>query len=517
MSDTKSSLGMFGWGSIAALAAFVASTQLSPQAFDLVRPADRQGLASAPVVDSDISARLWEDPFTALRRYDVEWPKRCELERLSRSVSDDCSAQANSNRRTPVTLLNRLDARALERWSDALVIVGLVPGADFVGGEEARRRIRYATLAGLMAQGYVPDRPERLSLLEFKGVHAELSSPRAAAGSSVEPQPAPHCASSTDGRSSEAVKRSRLSVTVPYEILSQRRGLGDAARANGRYGQVALLWVDESSLPQPKLDALAKMLNMALGLRVRQEAWAKLTPLPAQAAGTAEAGKVPDAPSLAIIGPSSTDSLRTAIADLRRAADRKSPNRGAMEAVACQEPGPQDPDPPGFSGYSLLANATFYSAASTAPAHLIGELQGQPLETFVPQQLRRIVGDTAEPTASVIRTIATDDVLIDSLLDELKLRLPPDKPRRIVVVAERDSLYSQGLIQELRRRLDANKQRQLLLDEVYFFRGLDGAELRDSGDKPAKPAANDPNAKTPELPEGRDQLDYLRRVGQALA
>src|SRR5262249_33666100 len=37
------------------------------------------------------------------------------------------------------------------------VIASLLPGADFLGVEEARRRIRYAILAGLAAEGFVPD------------------------------------------------------------------------------------------------------------------------------------------------------------------------------------------------------------------------------------------------------------------------------------------------------------------------------------------------------------------------
>ena len=103
-----------------------------------------------------------------------EWPKRCEQERASRQVSGDCSAKAHDARQ-PEALLKRLDVDANGDWADSLVVISLVPGDDFVGGEEARRRLRYATLAGLMAQGYVPDRPERLSLLEFRGLSPVLS------------------------------------------------------------------------------------------------------------------------------------------------------------------------------------------------------------------------------------------------------------------------------------------------------------------------------------------------------
>ena len=41
----------------------------------------------------------------------------------------------------------------------------MLPGADFIGVEEARRRVRYAVLAGLNAEGFVPDDSEHMGLL----------------------------------------------------------------------------------------------------------------------------------------------------------------------------------------------------------------------------------------------------------------------------------------------------------------------------------------------------------------
>ncbi|KAK6023887.1 PAS domain S-box protein, partial [Ostertagia ostertagi] len=86
--------------------------------------------------------------------------------------------------------------------------------------------------------------------------------------------------------------------------------------------RVAVLWVDENSLPNRKLDALARMTQQLMGERARDVASFKFK----------EGGR----PSLAVIGPSSTDALRMALADLRCAADRASaaeqPGTGARGA-----------------------------------------------------------------------------------------------------------------------------------------------------------------------------------------
>ncbi|MGS0756530.1 hypothetical protein ACVBEH_18975 [Roseateles sp. GG27B] len=69
--------------------------------------------------------------------------------------------------RSPLSLRNKLNADGQDGLAQSLVVVALVPGNPFVGAEEGRRRTRYAVLAGLQAQGYVPDNAERIGLLEF--------------------------------------------------------------------------------------------------------------------------------------------------------------------------------------------------------------------------------------------------------------------------------------------------------------------------------------------------------------
>lgn len=487
MSDGKGGLGSFPWASAAVLVAFVASTQLVPRAFEPLRPAEK-ARAQAPLdADLEINARLWEDPFAALRRYELERTERCGRQHKAEQAPDgDCTLKASALR-DPHGLLARLDADHNRTVDDTLIVLALMPGADFVGAEEARRRIRYATLAGLLAQDYVPDNAERLSLLEFK--LKDTVTDNAGPG-----------------------------FMVPYELLSLRRA--DDDEPPSRYAQVALLWVDETSLPLRKLDAVARLTEQLMGDAALEAARLRLK----RGVDTAR-------PKLAVIGPSSTDALRTALRDLRCAADlsnRDGISRGGLglsDALRCARPGEQVtqglPDKV-LKGYQLLAKAEFYNPSSTAPERMLPELQGRNREVtrlddgvdaFLTQQFSRLTrAPSPPPPVRMVRTVGSDADLIDHLVGELQLRLPGDR-RRIVVVAERDSIYAQALVGQLRDCLAPHLRDTL--EVIYFFRGIDGATTKDAS-AAANPGQSAAKAAPLEWPESRDQLDYLRRLGSEL-
>lgn len=489
MADSKGGvLGSFPWASLAVLMAFVASTQLVPHAFDALRPAEK-ARAQAPLdPDLEINARLWEDPFAALRRYELERSERCERQRKAAQVPDGDCGKDMPRLRDPRALLARLDADQNRKIDDTLIILALMPGADFVGAEEARRRIRYATLAGLLAQDYVPDNAERLSLLEFNLL---------------------------DGGSDAGGG----GYMVPYELLSLRRPSTDEPPS--RYAQIALLWVDETALPLRKLDAVARLTDQLMGEKARGRAAVRF--------GLAGQDALP---RLAVIGPSSTDALRTALRDLRCAADLNNLAGIALErgpahsdAVRCARRGediskglPQDV----LAGYRLLARAEFYNPSSTAPERMLPELQGYTrrvtglqdgIDAFLTQHFSRLTDAKGKPPpVHMVRTVGNDADLIDSLVTELRLRLP-QRHRRVVVVAERDSIYAQALVEQLRDQLPPGLRDTLQV--IYFFRGIDGATTKDASAATVLATAA---AKAPPLewPESRDQLDYLRRLGTEL-
>ncbi|MDR7294855.1 hypothetical protein J2X16_000176 [Pelomonas aquatica] len=500
MADSKGGFGGFPWASAAVLVAFVASTQLVPHAFEPLRPPEKPR-AQAPVdSELEVNARLWEDPFAALRRYEAERADRCERFRkqASRELDVDCR-DGVAEARNPRNMLAKLDRDHDQRLDDTLLVLGLLPGADFVGAEEARRRVRYAALAGLLAKDYVPDNAERLSLLEF-----DLLNPAPAVPAKTPPAPA---------SAASAAAKAKAPFVVPYELLTLRTGHRDRpgrAGHGGRYAQVAVLWVDENSLPNRKLDALALLVQQLMGSKARVNASFK---------GSSSSDADDGLPSLAVIGPSSTDALRLALSDLRCAADRY--NMPASSAVAtaaatalrCASLGNQGGpalEAEVLEGYRLLSGAEFYNSASTAPNRMLAELNRQDLDAFVTEQFNRITGDQRQ--VALQRTVGNDGDLIRKLDAEIRLRLPHDSKRRVVVVAERDSLYAQSLVAELKHRLGGD-EKGLLLEVVYFFRGIDGVTSREIQ---AAAGTAGKTAPTLEWPESRDQLDYLRRLGADL-
>lgn len=518
MSDSKG--GGIPWASMGILAAFVGSTLLVPHPFDQLRPPEKERAQVTLNAELEVDARLWEDPFAAMRRYEAERADRCERVGKTGSPSGrESGAQAfaacsdgAAGMRSPASLPSKLNTDGQGGLAESLVIVALVPGNPFVGAEEGRRRTRYAVLAGLQAQGYVPDNAERIGLLEFDLADLTLPKP-------------PNKAA--QGR-----------LVVPFEVLSgHRKQSADIPPKDWRFEQVALLWVDESALPAPKLTALARLLEVSLGSGTQQQADKKMC-----FAGDASR------PALAVIGPSSTDALRLALKDLR--SDSKTLARwgnldvpgSTVVKVTGQDqlasycdcvvnPSTQGctkltEEQSATEGYRMLSRAYFYSAGSTAPDSFLDELKQQNLESFLTERFEQMLGTRALGSARFERTIGTDDALIERLVGELLLRIPKTHPRRLVLVAERDSLYSQALVAVLQKQVKQAAP-HLAMEVVYFFRGLDGVTTRDAGrdsaDKSAAKSGSGAGYDSSgagqarlEWPESRDQLDYLRRLAQSL-
>ncbi len=569
MSDKS---GGFPWGSLAVLLAFAASTQLVPGAFDQLRPTEKERSQPVFEVELEVEARLWEDPFNAVRRHEAERFERCDKLHREADKATACKRAAPSTRRPAVLgryifedylrqLPNESGAKAAatpappaspasaaSASSDAapieslrsgfLVMVVMVPGNAFVGAEESRRRTRYALLSGLQSQGYLPENAERLGLLALPLVPGAAGDPLDGTGGTL---------------------------LVPLEVLSsdrlsaRRKEQLDQRPKNELYDRVVVVWINETELPSPKLDGLARALDALF-------------------VGPDGPGK-DDRAALTIIGPSTTDALRTGLLDLRDASRRAAalptrahdPNQPLPKGGARNKPIPdyckgrtQDPpeprlhrdwtrretngrevsDNPLERGYWLMAHAQFMNPFSTAPLGMLNVLRNkdpghlpthQELDGFLNRQFCRMFGGPFKPSLTMTRTIATDDVLLATLVEELKRRLP-ERDRRVVVITERDSLYTQSLQGELERQLTLPEDffsgdisssvvgnswpNHLVPEAAYFFRGLDGVTTRDTkreDGKPAQARPGGPDRAAPiEWPESRDQLDYLRGIAREL-
>lgn len=107
-----------------------------------------------------IEARMWQDPFGAIQDELKSARGDCKEVQVDAGQIRVKPCQADSGSLQRLKLVKDKIAS-----SKAKVLFALVPGGNSVGTDEARRRKRYATLAGINARGYVPEDPEHIGLI----------------------------------------------------------------------------------------------------------------------------------------------------------------------------------------------------------------------------------------------------------------------------------------------------------------------------------------------------------------
>ena len=525
---------------LAVVALFLSTAFLAPRGFDLLRQAEddagRQVRTSQPAVE----ARLWEDPLEALRRHLAKLKDLCASATPAAPAGTSLAGAApagapsaearcqDGGPETPATFKAKIPHDGLT------VIAAMLPGATFVGSAEARRRNRYAVLAGLNVAGYVPDNSERMSLLRLPRCESFSGCPddgdkskdqktagRVASAANDAP-PAP------DNAAAPPTASPSPPMDMVYETFSAApNGPGESGAQQRR---VVVLWIDDSLFGRRWLSRVTILLkNLDLS---------------------------DESVRLRILGPADTgglvDALRVDLPELLKEAAQ----RGAEKAKAA----PGDDHARAFrESWQTLARIRLISPNSTAPddqlltaARPSDSPQAacsrtvQPVEQAFKQQLDDVQnafnnasppGQELGPVRSqfFVRTIGTDDLLIDRLVTELFARgldtHAAGASRRVALIGEWDSIYARTFAEALRTRLScegARKGLKIDLVSYQYLRGLDGVtvegaptqnrrsddNLRSNDD--AKPSNNSrngsANAPPVEWPEGRDQRDYLRRL-----
>jgi hypothetical protein len=108
----------------------------------------------APSQSQDIEARQWEDPFSAVA-----------IGR--RNIDPAKSPSATVSNTLPHDVRRLVADREAHSESGILVLGAMVPGAPYADDIEKRRRTRYAILAGLFQESYVPDDAEHIGFIEL--------------------------------------------------------------------------------------------------------------------------------------------------------------------------------------------------------------------------------------------------------------------------------------------------------------------------------------------------------------
>jgi|GEM_PF-2296912 len=498
MADDRST--SFPFAGLAVVALFLTTTFLGPQGFELLRQAETDTAKRPHRAEPPVDARLWEDPLTALARY----RERC-------ADSGSTAAPRTGPGCRPPSDANGLKEFFGENPKGLTVIAAMVPGAALVGGEETRRRTRYAVLAGLNAEGYVPDDSEHMRLMRVRrcerfadcgekegvGPFVQRSRPEAWVELS-----AAQLQKSISAALEKFKKPETPTIDLVYETLASRAGGANDQRRN-----VAILWIDDTTIGRRWLSTLAMLL--------------------------ADVSPGGDGVRLRILGPNGSDGLVAALDDdlgnLQKEAEELKTARARRTFQR---------------NWQTLANLRLISAESTASAEQLrkearlspcpparpGDEEDCIAEAFR-TRLSRVRGalesrhDARQGIPAVqqvpffIRTVAPDNLLIDLLVAELCARGFPENPsERVVLFGEWDSIYSRTFEHALHGQPTGGCKGKYIKVEFYpYLRGLDGAGLDGApkqvrlvraGDKPASERKDSQI----EWPEGRDQRDYVRRI-----
>jgi len=458
------------------LAFFFSTALLTQHAFDLLRLSEGDSVKERPFAQPPVEARLWEDPLAAVVRHQERLKEKCSN---PAQLQPGCPPNGRYDARLP----------APPEGDSLTVIAALVPGSNFVGVEEARRRIRYAILSGLASVGFVPESSERLGLLTVPLCGSFEACPPA--GPDAEPaRTAP--------------------PNIPYDALTT------GASASRR--RIAILWIDDSKLGARWLSNVVVLLGQVVPV---------------------------DGARLNIIGPYTSDKLVDALEDVallsqempRHAPDsRFCANWNRLKRVDLISPFSTADDrqliSEAKSSKEAARDGPTAGGCEAAPARPGRRPSAGDVADPIDERFRQLLDPRqAAPAVPFFRrTIGPDSVQIAHLRTELCARGVGDgRGGRIVVLREWDSIYARSLADKLGKTLECpagsagNKSprghEKTKFDIYTYFAGIDGVTLEGvSKQQRLVPRAGgdakrqDGKEVQLEWPENRDQRDYIRRL-----
>ena len=465
------------------IALFLSTTFLGPSAFDLLRMGESDADKRLQISQPPVESRLWEDPFAALARH------RAKLKELCAPVVGAGGAQVADARCARGEMSARsFRKRISEDEADVTVLAAMVPGAAFIGVEEARRRVRYAVLAGLQAEDFVPEDSEHMGLLRVRPCETFFGC-----------GPEPDRPQTPLQRMTATVQWLLPPASPKMEFLYET--FGARSRSDGRYRRAVVLWIDDTALGPRWISTLARILNNV----------------------------APDDSTVRIIGPYKSDDLVRGLDDLAELAKvpawEKPFMRSSLERLRLVSPFSTAPaeqlrdaaKPVGLAPECKQAGLHPTLGTDCTAKACPNSTSKDAVDDLFRERLREL--GICRDTPFFVRTIGTDDRQIELLTKELRARgVAAHTPARIVLLSEWDSIYARSFEQTLRQALDCKGGREeCTLRNYPYLRGLDGANV-DGATKQVRlvPRGTDKakDDKTPaiEWPESRDQRDYVRRL-----
>jgi hypothetical protein len=498
------------------------------------RPASTERSVPERVGEQHVDARLWQDPFAAVA--DV-------LAKSTELKPENCYRRDSGYK--------DIETYCRPPWEGPsglpdLVLVASVSGTPYAEDQEARRRRRYAVLAALDAEGFVPADAQHIGFYW------------------PDPQPPPQesqmvrlVATSADQRrvnaaASPGTTAGELPRVVPYEWFTPRPERPDD---KARYQRILLLWFDEDILAAPTKPAPPELASVAPAKESRALA-TSLSPAPLQQYARLLCGFLQHQPAegsdrAKILGPQLSITLKAMVNEVDRS---KSP-RDDWASGACRGSKP----PPFYVSQATVSDATLLPrkcddrscvAPETSLSKFFDDKKDIKLFRLTPTDdaLARAIGDELtrrgiDSAAPIPRWYARVKRLVLRAIGEpLDLHPTPGQEGRghIVLISEWDTLYGRALPDAMARCLGRSSCEAVgsdpfsnkdWLHPFKYVRGLDGqmpdaggagagTAGKDSGGKPdkngkdgAKPWS-DPSVRA--RAEGQSQFDYLQRLGDRI-
>ena len=542
--DSKQSLPNIGgngfiWILVAAATTYFVAHQIPLEGS---RPATAGRSISEHVGEQHVDARLWQDPFAAVADALTKSP---ELK------PENCDP--HNSRYKDIEMYCRPPSEAPGAAPDLTLLVS-VSGTPYSEDQEARRRKRYAVLAGLDAEGFVPEDPQHIGFY-WPGVSSS-SSP--ASNVQLVAPPSGPLTVRLPASPPPSTAGPPLPKTVPFEWFKLRP---ERINAETTYQRILLLWFDEDVLAANASPAIAQSATAPSASRPRQAPLQQFAKLLCPYLSQRTEQPRPDRAKVKILGPQLSTTLKAVVDEVNNW-----PTDGDWSVGNC----PGSIPPPFYVSDATVSDATLI------PGYVHKARAG---ERDV-KSSSCLASDTClrdffqAKGIELYRFIATDEALARTIRAELVLRhidqqnppskiwaiaklnaatttleatirsgldlTPIDQSHHIALISEWDTLYGRALPDTMARCLgqpaceppngDPFRGKDWL-HPFKYLRGLDGQmpnaegsssgnSPRDNGnrqDKDSKDNAKsrpDPRAK--DRAEGQSQFDYLNRLGDQI-
>ena len=435
------------------------------------RPTDPERIQFVPTTQQDVEARLWQDPFAAVEKHKKSSEIAGTLPKNTLMMLFEPTSPNTSFASHRLENLKNQIQRLNEKSEDVTVVAVSVFGSPYAEEAEIRRRSRFAVISALGFHAYHPQFSDAIGYFRINPSNREPNHDK---------------------------KTKPYDDDVPYEWFEKQD------RDTDKKSYVLVLWLKDEKLTDKPLSTLRDLFS-------------QLTP-PQQPSK--------DSFNVKLIGPRGSAGLNALVDQLK------------------QKP---------LSLLNDINDVEVYSPSATiSNCDLLNQKGSQPKwDCF--KDPPSLLGEKA---LSIVRTTGTDDVLAAALLWELWLRgvnrdlgyvdpwwdriwptlekwfgQNPTESRRkcddgLVLIGERDTIYGRTLLRYLTDGFSGRCGREKQVRTFSYLRGLDGV-LADADKSSSKTPPKDDSSKAkdlreqledapPEHAEGRNQLDYLRRLADEI-